>query len=203
MTVKIEVGTLAELNLKPREVVECVENEGFDWWTVGKRYRVTEGGMIADNDGSEYRCAEDPQSAIKFRVVYRTLDASNITSPVPADEWHDARGYSADTPKSWGEWESAKGWEKDNDWLMRIDAGCLEVMDSDGNKKVITHFTDLPRKDIVAYRIKSQPQRETVTCWWGAWGFTLGNQSCRDTHRITFTTTDGKPDLDSIKMEEV
>ena len=56
-----------------------------------------------------------------------------------------------------------------------------------------------------AYRIRPKPNRETVTVHWGKeWGFTLGHgPSSRDTHRITFDLIDGKPDCDSVKMEEM
>ena len=64
--------------------------------------------------------------------------------------------------------------------------------------------------DHSAYRIKPEPKRETVTMYGssrkgmnGTWGMsTVDMQPC-DTNRITFTTKDGEPDCDSIKMERI
>lgn len=62
----------------------------------------------------------------------------------------------------------------------------------------------------VAYRVK--PERETVTLYGlsvsrldGGWVFgPKGTETSEpDTHRITFALIDGKPDCDSIKMEEL
>ena len=54
-----------------------------------------------------------------------------------------------------------------------------------------------------AYRVKPEPVRETVAYYWrydegikSVWGYS-------DTHRITFDLVDGKPDCNSIKMEEI
>lgn len=55
-----------------------------------------------------------------------------------------------------------------------------------------------------AYRIRPETVREKVKVHWGKdWGFTIGGQSSRDTHRITFDLIDGKPDCASIRMEEM
>ena len=53
-----------------------------------------------------------------------------------------------------------------------------------------------------AYRVRPEPKRETVTLYWRK-GNPAHNIEHGDTHRITFDLIDGKPDCDSIKMEEL
>ena len=55
-----------------------------------------------------------------------------------------------------------------------------------------------------AYRVRPGPVVVTVTRYGSpqdSWGFT-GSVCSRDTHVITFNLVDGKPDCNSIKMEE-
>ena len=57
----------------------------------------------------------------------------------------------------------------------------------------------------VAYRVRPEPKRETVTLHGSVtdevWG--RGGPTEYDTHRITIDLNGGKPDCDSIKMEEL
>ncbi len=53
----------------------------------------------------------------------------------------------------------------------------------------------LPFRSWHAYRIRPEPKRETVT-------ITNFHENARG-HSITFDTIDGKPDCDSVKMEEL
>jgi len=60
--------------------------------------------------------------------------------------------------------------------------------------------------DGFAYRIKPEPKRETVTMWGqyiAAQGWHFSVLEFEDTHRITFDLIDGKPDCNSVKMEEL
>lgn len=62
--------------------------------------------------------------------------------------------------------------------------------------------------DNFAYRIKPEPKRETVEKFGcsdctGNWIFGSGPAGHGDTHRITFDTLDGEPDLSSIRMEKI
>ena len=57
-----------------------------------------------------------------------------------------------------------------------------------------------------AYRVKPEPVVETVTLFGQAgfcWAFSHLQEDDGDTHRITFDLVDGKPDCNSIKMEEI
>lgn len=62
--------------------------------------------------------------------------------------------------------------------------------------------------DSSIYRVSPEPKCETVTmhgrinsAWY--WIFYDSDKDARSTHRITFTTIDGKPDCSSVKMEAV
>ena len=54
-----------------------------------------------------------------------------------------------------------------------------------------------------AYRIRPEPVRETVTLHYGLAEDATRYQSQWDTHRITFDLVEGKPDLTSIRMEQL
>ena len=58
-----------------------------------------------------------------------------------------------------------------------------------------------------AYRAKPQPVRETVTLYGEAhtigWCFSPDSGIDNETHRLTFDLIDGKPDCNSVKMEEL
>ena len=56
--------------------------------------------------------------------------------------------------------------------------------------------------DDCAYRVKLEPVRETVTLYYGSAGF---HDYCAvtSTSKITFDIEDGKPDCNSVKMEEL
>ena len=59
--------------------------------------------------------------------------------------------------------------------------------------------------DKLAYRVKPEPMVETVSRYSSSqdyWRFTARKCS-RGTHRITFDLVDGKPDCNSVKMEEI
>lgn len=58
--------------------------------------------------------------------------------------------------------------------------------------------------DDLAYRVKPELKRETVTLHGCGFYWEQSEQPCpSDTHRITFDTIDGEPDLTSIKMEKL
>lgn len=62
-------------------------------------------------------------------------------------------------------------------------------------------------EDDVAYRVKPEPKRETVTVFGyahtGHWSLHLGRENSGDQFRITFDLVDGEPDCASIKMERI
>jgi hypothetical protein len=63
--------TLKELDVKPGDVVKCVDNGGCYWWTIGKTYAVTADGTPADDEGYIYGDYDDPQPAVLFTAISR------------------------------------------------------------------------------------------------------------------------------------
>lgn len=67
--------------------------------------------------------------------------------------------------------------------------------------------------DSHSYRIRHEPKVETVAQYWKAGKSdnfvpmhmrgSPAPEECEPTHRITFDLIDGKPDCDSVKMEEL
>ncbi len=107
-----------------------------------------------------------------------------------------------DTPKTWGEMSDA---EKGALLLGAFNKFVIEWHSPPtGNwcecgNVIIGNFADG-----IAYRIKPpSPVRETVTLTGIAPTFFNASHSGCDTHSITFTTIDGKPDCASIKMEAI
>jgi hypothetical protein len=170
---------------------------------VGKYYRTRDGRKVGPMDGRCFKWVVGSGSGVDpewnndgtCREGFTTYDDELIA------EW-------TDTPKTWGEMTDA---ERKEISFYAMSGKCVQLLaewpgqsawlEWDGK----TPLCELHQK----IRIKPQPQRETVTLYTGKpssdcnWGWTADNSSCGRTHRITFTTTDGEPDLDSIKMEEV
>lgn len=92
MEVAMETGTLKELNVKPGDVVECVDHGVTDdHLTEGKYYGIVIGPMIRTDMGSWWgdgHMAETPFPILaKFRIISRaaqatpTPDLTAITTP--------------------------------------------------------------------------------------------------------------------------
>lgn len=182
-----EVGTLKELSVQVGDVVECVYTCGMTWWTKGKHYTITSDGTPFDDCGSSYGRYDDPQPAVTFRIISR-----------------------ANQPKLWRDMTPE---EKGALLLARHEGKVIEW--SYGLPWITERSTETGHyptwSDTCAYRVrtKTEPKVETVTQHWKTnkkGEFVPMNQYDKphdSTHRITFTTIDGKPDCASIKMEEV
>ena len=77
---------LKELNVKPGDIVKCVDNDDCYWWTIGKTYAVTADGTPADDDGHTYGNYDDPQPTILFTVISRATDQEK-GEPAVEDMW--------------------------------------------------------------------------------------------------------------------
>ena len=73
--VYLEQYTLAELNVKPGDVVECVADAGLRNYVKGKQYTINSDGETIQEDGIAYN-----GSLSKFRIISRASDAP--ASPV-------------------------------------------------------------------------------------------------------------------------
>lgn len=121
---------------------------------------------------------------------------ADIDSPDLIAEW-------TDEPRPWKDLTDA---EKGALLLAHHEGKVIEAYDS-----VDCEWESGPPAPIwlynVAYRIKPEPKRETVTLYGeesysGFWGFASGSEDPSE-YRITFDLVDGVPDCASIKMEEV
>ena len=124
-----------------------------------------------------------------------------------------------DEPRSWGDWKSAKGWEKDGDWLSRIKPGYLQILMPDGEQRTINLFTDLPKGDFAAFRIKPEPVVETVELTGVAltgkgateFIFSTNRHFASDTHCLMLPKKDGElvtgtftdSEGNEIRLEEI
>jgi hypothetical protein len=187
MTQETQTGTLKELNVQPGDVVKSVDGaEGV------KDYFAKFIGLEWEVRSNDVWCAEIEDSFI--------IDCEHIFTVV-------SRATPADTPKTWGEMTDA---EKGALLLAELDGECLEQ-----KGRVIVNGESLfrwaPKQegcwlDSFAYRIKPEPLVETVTAYADpnlGGGFEVNSHCEHWPYRITFTTTNGKPDLDSIKMEQI
>jgi hypothetical protein len=132
-------------------------------------------------DGAFYPWGSDSGQDVLAKAVWSTNGEKPMT----------------DTPKLWKDMTPE---EKGALLLAHHEGKVIEASDSKSNwhpVKKATWFEDL------AYRIKPEPQRETVVLYWKA-GMGAFSSWARphSTHRITFDAIDGKPEPSSIKIEE-
>lgn len=162
--VEMKIGTLEELDVKPGDVVECIESSYHT--ATGERYTINDHGDILEHTFGK-------TNSSTFRIISRASDA----------------------PKLWRDMTDA---EKGALLLAHHEGKVIEyALDcEDGSTK--WYFTDfmVPQSG-VAYRVRPEPKLETVTLY-GCRDRFLG-----DTHRITFDLIDGKPDVGSVKMDEL
>jgi hypothetical protein len=119
-------------------------------------------------------------------------------------EWSDEETgtHNGDNPKTWGEMTDAEKGEIAKAYVTGRAIECSV------NRRAWHGNPVHPFADTFCYRIKPKPKRETVTLCGGtdndgeSWGFYTTDAN-DDRYRITFTTIDGEPDLDSITMERV
>lgn len=185
-----QTGTLEELNVKPGDVVVCVSHSYTldETLTIGEHYTVGENYQNGyGNDWGPYHAAG---LCGVFRIVSRATN-------------------SPDTPKAWGEMTDA---DKGALLLAHHEGQVIEYHSTGMN--VWYKWNDYTFDDNAcggfydkfAYRIKPEPVVETVTAYADpnlGGGFEVNSHCEHWPYRITFTTTDGKPDCGSIKMERI
>lgn len=103
-----------------------------------------------------------------------------------------------DDPKLWRDMTQE---EKGALLLAHHEGKAIELFISKGSWMECSPFWT----DDVAYRVKPEPVRETVTIYAGSpdLGLFRHDRDIHDTHRITFDLIDGVPDCASVKMEEL
>lgn len=179
-----ETGTLAELDVKPGDVVEWFNTSVVNPMEVISASIITSGAFEGQVEAVLSGYGSGIFDVEQFRIISRASDTPKTSS------------------KSWphnGEWSN---------WFMSGVDGTIKNSLMRGKEcEVETQKLAGCKQFAYRFRIKPEPVRETVTM---QWSYENGGQdgyahpyNKNATHRITFTTTDGKPDLDSIKMEEV
>lgn len=181
-----ETGTAAELNLKPGDVVEFLSPP----YTVSRAEEV-EPDIFG---GSVWLDLLGFRSGVFTNEILRIVSRASY-----------AEGQPPATPKTWGEMTDAE-------------QGALLLAD---HRREVVEWRD--PEDInddwdtkglrfgcpdMAYRVRPEPKRETVTLYGGSertgyFAASAGGKLDNDTHRITFDLIDGKPDCASIRMEEL
>jgi len=108
-----------------------------------------------------------------------------------------------DTPKLWRDMTPE---EKGALLLAHHEGKAIECLDPALGNGWLAILEPEFDSDCLAYRIRPEPKRETVTLYGNTDGSTWLNFGQRnvvkfDTHRITFDLIDGIPDTTSIRME--
>jgi hypothetical protein len=157
---------------------------------VGKYYRTRNGRKVGPMAGVNFKWVRGKDSGLDpewnndgtCREGFTTYDDELIA------EW-------TDTPKTWGE-------------MTNAEKGALLLARHEGKEIEFASIFELEWRtvnnpmwaDVYAYRIKPKQQRETVTLYGyvqidgnGAQFDNCWGPSSTNTHRLTFTTTDGKP----------
>ena len=173
-------GTLAELNVKPGDVVELASVEGNEF--VGTQCTIDCDGIAGSGTGLFFYPEWDATYSRSWRIISRASDEA----------------ASDDTPTAWQDMTDA---EKGALLLAAHEGKEIECQqNSDGSWLVIDGCRF--NADGAPYRIKPEPKRDVETvCWHKSWGFLPRRHQEATPYRITFDTIDGEPDLDSIKME--
>ena len=171
----MEAGTLKELNLKPGDVVEW---GGFTYIAFENPKPRAAAGVWA---GTEEKGWVQDGNHNGLDTIFRLISRA--------------------TPKTWGEMTDAeKG-------ALLLAAHEGKVIEWDHHNNFSTWEPcdeDCLWDDEFYYRVRPEPVRETVTLTgYPARGYFHHDLGSQDTHRITFTTENGKPVCDSIRMEEL
>lgn len=191
-----EIGTLFDLDVKPGDVVTPY-GECHSWWTEGKEYLIHSDGSIIDDDWHPWGQHNVRLLEGDFRIVSRAFDPTRCamfprTKQISQD----------DKPRTWGEMTPE---EKGALLLAAHEGKAVEVYFKGGwIGKGHGGFGNA-----IAYRVRPEPKRETVTLYGGfrllsgAWGFSWSKARSGASHRTTFDLIDGEPDCASIKMERL
>lgn len=171
------VGTLKELQVEPGDVVEWQNRSVPEIQKVNSVEVIDAGALCGDVRAglSEYGFGVFGKSE-KFRLISRATPEPKM--------WKDM------TPE-----------EKGALLLAAHEGKVIESRNCFPSTAWMKSAT--PRwLDSLAYRIKPEPARETVTLY-GAGKKWRHVPVDGHTHRITFDTIDGEPDCASVKMEKI
>ena len=174
-----ETGTLAELNVKPGDVIEWLDddNEWMGPCTVMKAELITEGAFTGEVRASLSSYGAGIFDEEQFRIISR----ASQSDPETPKRWKDL------TPE-----------EKGALLLAHHEGEVIEVRAQDSDN---WYKRDSPNwADEGIFRVK--PARETVTLY-GDTFYDFSDFEGRPDFKITFDLVDGDPDTDSIRMEKL
>ena len=183
MKIEPKGKTLAELDVKPGDVV-TLAGKSQSHHTL---HHMTGDGRWCTGEAEYSHLVRDPV----WRIVSRANEPTE------------------DKPKTWGPWIGRTvGQNMDHlglvivDWMDARGMTCCAVDDDNDGTEANTLNWDRCGNPVVAYRIRKEPVRGTVSDSVKIEAGRIYN-SLTPTHRITFDTIDGKPDCSSIVMEAI
>jgi len=162
---------------------------------AGKYYKTRDGRKVyVDTKGSSCYGGDSFFTGCGYSILPSGREYRDEMSP------RDLIAEWTATPPTWGEMTDA---EKGALLLARHEGG---VVESSRNGTGWALDSRVGYCGDVYYRIKPEPLVETVTLYGsyngGQWVFSPFNDGIHSVVQ-TFTTTNGEPDLDSIKMERI
>jgi len=197
-----ETGTLAELNVKPGDVVEWISNRRLH--TIITSEKITEDKWRGEIRANLSDYGFGVFGAEMFRLISRASDTPKTWGEM-TDEERDAVPQSVlDDPTNPLQipWRDMTPDVKGALLLAHHEGKVIESKYYDGWAHIILVLW----LDTEAYRVRPpEPKRETVAIE----GYVTSNDdyvssgTTGATHRITFDVIDGKPDCASIRMEEL
>ena len=173
--VKMEVGTLQELNVKPGDVVQNVY-EGTDKTYTATVKNIERGNAVYEDGSLDYLCGSNT-----FRIVSRADDTPKLWRDMTDEEkgalllaHHEGKVIEAIDPNDlYDFWEEWRGFSDDLAYRVKPEPVWRATVEMYGGDR---------------YGLGYEFNRNITT---------------KCTHRITFETVDGKPDCSTIKMEEL
>ena len=159
---------------------------------------IDDAGNIV-KDGDQVLVGDKEYTVIYISHLYVNLSGHKnlhlpFTNGVPRRKIPNA---PPSLPKLWGQMSPE---ERGALLLARHEGKGIQCFSSVSAKWLETGPSWYPQ---LAYRVKPEPRVETVTLLGSTGRNFTTNYSPFDTHRITFKTVDGEPDLSSIKMEKL
>ena len=221
----VVMGTYVGTERTYTDVVKEIKNgkvfyqeDGFDSLNGGSHFRIVSRATtpITIEAGKYYKTRDGRKVGPMEGVCFKWVEgAAGVTDPEWDNDGSYRYGYTTrcddliaewtdtptDTTPTWGEMTDA---EKGAMLLARFEGKELEYYGNGMNVWYKDHGFCFMRN--FAYRIKPEPLVETVTAYAQpelGEGFEVNSHCEHWPFRITFTTTNGEPDLDSIKMERI
>lgn len=166
----------------------------------GKFYRTRDGRKVGPMRCDDYGDAEcDHMDSDLDRQVW--LPNGKVWEENGDESDHYLIAEWEDTPKLWKDMSDE---EKGSLLLAQHNGEAIECLDTHYNMWFPCGDIPLWLKNM-AYHVKPKPEPkvETTCAYWCVYGASTYKADGWHTHKITFDVIDGKPDCNSVKMEEL